>query len=810
MSTLNFTTPTMVSQAIGTPAPDNVHLAQEFSGMTCSSATATSALITYTVVGDLQVTNGSTFTVVCSGFTPAAYNGTFTGTVNIAARTRFTVPVSANPGACTVLGTVSKTYTLLFGSPTVVPYERPSLTTDTRKWDVFAADLAFPYDGKDGYTYSFLGDTYGHDWNGPNITHTNAGATSVAAASNGLLCSSFTGTQTISLQAAGAFTTTGGYAVVQLASNSSALAYFKYASRTTTSLLNCTLIYTSDPTKALTTNDVIKGDDSWTGAGWRSNTLFRSSDTNLSDGAAIESFRALTTQGIAQQAIPGRHDTISSGNVFAPNRTIGATGATVAANVATITTTSAHRFVIGQSVTISGVTNAAFNGTFVIASTPTTTTFTYTLVLANQTSTVGGTVTGVNAATSMTRSLSYIVTVVTPTAHFCVAGGGVIISGSGALACDGENYVYSVTSSTQFTIISSGTDGAGTGSYIPSTFAYATTGPSSLGAGSDTTIIPSGAVAIIGQAATIATTAAAWAGGSVTLTVASHNAYVGESVVVAGLAPSTLNGTFVVTAVTATTIKYALADPGTITDQIGTVAGTRHYCYYWSAAYFSIVGGAWYTNYNGIAYSDNKGDTWTREGVTGATYNTVDSTKVWGNDSQFNNKFQQQWTVLATDGYVYCLSTGNGRRGSAYVSRVAQANILTKSSYTYWDGTAWNSSMAAASPVYTGPQGEPSLFFHQGSNKWISAYLSTDTFSNDIVLRSADNPQGPWSDAQILLQPTFGTADHYGGFIHPASNTSPQSSSDFYFYVSLFAPYQTFLMKTTITLVNNGRFFRMF
>lgn len=807
MANLNFSTPTMVSQVTGFSAPDNNHLAQEFTNMTCSSATATASLMTYTVVGDTQLGNGNTFTVICAGFTPAAYNGTFTGTCNNTTGTRFTVPVSANPGVCTVLGTVTKTYTLFLGSPTAVPYARPSLGTDTRKWDVFAADLAFPYDGKDGYTYSFLGDTFGSDWNGPNTTHSNAGSTTVAAGSNGLLCSSFTGTQTIALAATGSFTSTGGYAVVQLASNASALAYFKYASRTTTNLLNCTLIYTADPTKALTTADVIKGDDSWTGAGWRSNTLFRSSDTDLSNGITIESFRNLTSQGIAQQAIPGIHVTAGPGNVFAPNRTIGATGAVVSANVATITTTSAHRFVIGQSVTITGVTNAAFNGTFVITSTPTTTKFTYALVLANQTSTVGGTVTGVNAATSLTRSLSFVVTVVTPTAHFCTVDNGVTISGSGALACDGEFFVYSVDSPTQFSIVSFGTNGSGTGSYIPATFAYATTGPYTLGGAADTTVIPSGALAVTGHAATIATTAATWASSEITLTVASHNVYVGESFVVAGLAPASLNGTFVATAVTGTTIKYALANPGTITDQIGTVAGTRHYAYYQSIAYLATQV---YNNYLGIAYSDDKGNTWIREGVTGATYNTVDSTKVWANDSQWNQKFMQQWPTLATDGYVYCLSSMNGRQGDAYISRVLVDNILTKSSYTYWDGTTWNSSIAAATSIYTGPQGEPSLFFHQGSNKWLSVYLSTETLTNNIVIRSATDPQGPWGDSQILLQPTFGTLDHYGGFIHTLSNTSPQSTSDFYFHVSLWAPYETFLMKTTITLQNNGKFFRMF
>ena len=49
-------------------------------------------------------------------------------------------------------------------------------------------------------------------------------------------------------------------------------------------------------------------------------------------------------------------------------------GAVRAANVVTITTTSAHGLSTGQSVTISGVTDSSFNGTFTIATVPSTTT----------------------------------------------------------------------------------------------------------------------------------------------------------------------------------------------------------------------------------------------------------------------------------------------------------------------------------------------------------------------------------------------------------------------------------------------------
>ena len=59
----------------------------------------------------------------------------------------------------------------------------------------------------------------------------------------------------------------------------------------------------------------------------------------------------------------------------------------LSANVATITTSAAHGFVAGTIVSISGLpTNTILNGTYVVATAPTTTTFTYARVAANITS----------------------------------------------------------------------------------------------------------------------------------------------------------------------------------------------------------------------------------------------------------------------------------------------------------------------------------------------------------------------------------------------------------------------------------------
>ena len=55
-------------------------------------------------------------------------------------------------------------------------------------------------------------------------------------------------------------------------------------------------------------------------------------------------------------------------------------------NVATLTTSAAHGFEVGETVTVAGV-DATFNGSFTVASVPTTTTFTYAKTASNVSST---------------------------------------------------------------------------------------------------------------------------------------------------------------------------------------------------------------------------------------------------------------------------------------------------------------------------------------------------------------------------------------------------------------------------------------
>jgi hypothetical protein len=78
---------------------------------------------------------------------------------------------------------------------------------------------------------------------------------------------------------------------------------------------------------------------------------------------------------------------------------VAATGAARAANQVTITTTQPHGLAIGAAIAIAGVSDATFNGSFTVASVPSSTTFIYLQNGANSTS-GSGTVSGQNPITS--------------------------------------------------------------------------------------------------------------------------------------------------------------------------------------------------------------------------------------------------------------------------------------------------------------------------------------------------------------------------------------------------------------------------
>lgn len=216
----------------------------------------------------------------------------------------------------------------------------------------------------------------------------------------------------------------------------------------------------------------------------------------------------------------------------------------------------------------------------------------------------------------------------------------------------------------------------------------------------------------------------------------------------------------------------------TVIPTSGFALGERQYMSYMSVRRWSSIPGLWWTNYGGIAYSDDDGSTWTK-----------DAHAKW--DNVFGiGKFQVSTMVPAGE-YVYMFGTVNGRVGQVGLARVPKADVLNKTAYQYWVNGTWAPVDANdAVPIADGMSGELSVRYDAGRDVWQMTYL--DPIAGNIVLREAKSPQGQWTSPTTLVR----TADYpkaYGGFMHPWS--TPDA---LYFTISEWDSYNVYLMKAQV------------
>ncbi|WP_067846906.1 DUF4185 domain-containing protein [Nocardia lijiangensis] len=211
----------------------------------------------------------------------------------------------------------------------------------------------------------------------------------------------------------------------------------------------------------------------------------------------------------------------------------------------------------------------------------------------------------------------------------------------------------------------------------------------------------------------------------------------------------------------------------------GFALGDRQYLSYMSIRTWHSVPGTFFTNYGGIAYSDDHGQTWTK-----------DPHARWDNIFGLAN-FQVSAMVPHGD-HVYMFGTPNTRLGSVGLARVAKDQILNTTAYQYWRDGQWTpvGGTGGATPIVDAPAAELSVRYDVTRDVWQMSYL--DTARAAIVVREANSPQGVWSAGT----PTVTVLDYpelYGGFIHPWS-----TGSDLYFKISTWSDYNVYLMHATL------------
>ena len=253
--------------------------------------------------------------------------------------------------------------------------------------------------------------------------------------------------------------------------------------------------------------------------------------------------------------------------------------------------------------------------------------------------------------------------------------------------------------------------------------------------------------------------------------------------------------------------------------------------------------GRWTTNYSAISKYDPDTDKWVLQTSTVRSAGWFRSSQSYVAGGQ---NFQQMAYVLQPEDqvppgetrFLYAFGTPAGRAGSAFLSRVPETDITDLSRYEYWDGSTWVLDRpAVAAPVLGDSPNSGGLFgfiidlannpnFFGG---WFAGFTGAKTGGNvselsvqyndyldkyvvlygngfnNMILRTADTPEGPWSDP-VTIATSIQYPGLYAPMIHPLSGTGLLTDaagdpdlSTLYWNLSIWSNYNVVLMQTDLS-----------
>ncbi len=256
-------------------------------------------------------------------------------------------------------------------------------------------------------------------------------------------------------------------------------------------------------------------------------------------------------------------------------------------------------------------------------------------------------------------------------------------------------------------------------------------------------------------------------------------------------------------AVTEGAHRRAFSGPAAEQTRIPTAmvaVGGRLYLHYMSVHGFAAQGGVWLCNRSAFVYSDDAGKRWTEArgdfGGHSDTFNMLAlSAQPGAGNTAGNSSDNGADNSLgdSTGEYVYALGTPCGRFGGARVGRVPAEQLLEPGAWEYYTGAGWSGERSNAIEVILPPVGEGSLMWNAGLGRWLYSYLNESSAA--IELREAEQPWGPWSEPHVLATGAEYPA-LYGAYMSPAYLAD--DGRTFYFVMSQFGPYDTFVMKATL------------
>ena len=160
----------------------------------------------------------------------------------------------------------------------------------------------------------------------------------------------------------------------------------------------------------------------------------------------------------------------------------------------------------------------------------------------------------------------------------------------------------------------------------------------------------------------------------------------------------------------------------------------------------------------------------------------------------FSQANQAEAATIGADGNVYvygCSGPANGgwptEYGPCTVARVAPTQIAVASAYRYWTGTAWTgTTTSAAAPlnmpngpdgVLNLPPGGFSVTWDPTNQVYEMVYSPWPGFTDQMAIRLAPSPQGPWTAPMIVTLPGCKDTVSGVGYFCYAAGAQPQFSS---------------------------------
>lgn len=212
----------------------------------------------------------------------------------------------------------------------------------------------------------------------------------------------------------------------------------------------------------------------------------------------------------------------------------------------------------------------------------------------------------------------------------------------------------------------------------------------------------------------------------------------------------------------------------TVIPTYGVAVGERLFLHYMSVEHWGDPG-YWDLGSAGWAYSDDAGQTWTK-----------DEEAVFPGDTNWG-----QVAIEEHEGHLYLFGIPGGRYGDLKLARVMPEHLLDINTYEYWDGASWAATPESAAVLVEGSIGELSVRWNSYYGRWLMMYLIDD--QGLIVVRTAPELTGPWDEPRVAVRSNEYPA-LYAPYMFPKWNDGPE----IHFLMSLFGPYNVWQFRISL------------